>query len=91
MADVAIPSEASAAVPSHAAPADIHRQDKSDQTDKNNASAASSVKQITPRPTYISNSDQSQESKLPHQLLTRKDTIDLDDYFVCLSTPMLSL
>ena len=40
-----------------------------------------SIKQITPRPTYIG-SELSRDSMLPHQLLARRETIELDDYFV---------
>ena len=87
MADVALPSEAAAA-PSHHPPAvTAERQEKSNENDKSDASPGSSVKQVTPRPTYMSTSNQSLESKLPHQVLARKDTIDLDDYFVCLCIP----
>lgn len=42
---------------------------------------ASSIKQITPRPTYIC-TEPSRESMLPHQMLARRESIDLDDYFV---------
>ena len=39
------------------------------------------VRKVTPRPTYISSTNES-EIKLPQQLLSRKESIDLDDYFV---------
>lgn len=34
-------------------------------------------------PTYISSGSVEREPKLPQQLLSRRPSIDLDDYFVC--------
>ncbi|PGH01223.1 hypothetical protein AJ79_07994 [Helicocarpus griseus UAMH5409] len=69
-----------------AAHVEPHHHGRPQQPEKRKSDDASSssptVTHITPRPTYISSSNHSHDSKLPHQLLTKRDTIDLDDYFV---------
>lgn len=37
---------------------------------------------ITPRPTYISSAAAASDLKLPQQMLSKRNTIDINDYFV---------
>ncbi|KAK2801709.1 hypothetical protein FQN50_007624 [Emmonsiellopsis sp. PD_5] len=62
----------------------VHHSPRQDRPPAKKPSSAdgSPTPTLTPRPTYLSTSNNSRDSKLPHQLLTQRDTIDLDDYFV---------
>lgn len=42
----------------------------------------STPSKITPRPTYISGAAAASDLKLPQQMLSKRNTIDINDYFV---------